>query len=81
MTNVINAAPMHDIGKISTPDYFLQKPGKLTEDEYEIMKKHAAQGGEIIKRTFANIDDSDYQKITYEVLPVTTMKNGMVKAT
>lgn len=67
VTNVINAAPMHDIGKISTPDYILQKTGKLTSEEYEIMKKHAAQGGEIIKRTFANIDDPEYQKITYEV--------------
>lgn len=67
VTNVINAAPMHDIGKISTPDYILQKPGKLTAEEYEIMKKHAAQGGEIIKRTFSNIDEPEYQKITYEV--------------
>lgn len=67
VTSVINAAPMHDIGKISTPDYILQKPGKLTAEEFEIMKKHSVQGGEIIKRTFSNIDEPEYQKITYEV--------------
>lgn len=65
--NVLNAAPMHDIGKISTPDYILQKPGKLTEDEYVIMKEHAPTGGEIITTTFADLDDPDYQKIAYEV--------------
>ncbi|MGN0494602.1 MAG: HD-GYP domain-containing protein [Lachnospiraceae bacterium] len=65
--NVINAAPMHDIGKISTPDYILQKPGKLTDEEYCIMKEHAAIGGDIINETFADLDEPDYQKITYEV--------------
>ncbi len=38
------AAPMHDIGKIGTPDSILKNPGKLTPDEYEIMKEHAALG-------------------------------------
>lgn len=65
--NVLNAAPMHDIGKISTPDSILQKPGKLTAEEYEIMKQHAACGGEIIKKTFANLGEPEYQQITYEV--------------
>ena len=65
--NVIQAAPMHDIGKISTPDYILQKPDKLTDDEYDIMKKHSPIGGEIIKDTFADIDEPEFQKIAYEV--------------
>lgn len=65
--NVINAAPMHDIGKISTPDYILQKPGKLEPEEYEIMKQHAAIGGDIIKKSFADLDDPEYQQIAYEV--------------
>ncbi|KZN13455.1 HD-GYP domain-containing protein [Marinomonas sp. TW1] len=42
------AAPMHDIGKIGIADSILLKPGKLTEDEYEIMKTHALIGGEIL---------------------------------
>lgn len=66
-TNVINAAPMHDIGKIGTPDVILQKPAKLTDEEYEIIKQHAIRGGEIIKETFADLDEPEYQKIAYEV--------------
>lgn len=65
--NVINAAPMHDIGKVSTPDYILQKPGKLTPEEYEIMKMHTVQGGDIIRETFAELDDPEFMKIAYEV--------------
>lgn len=67
LVNVSNAAPLHDIGKIATPDYILQKPGKLTDEEFAIMKKHAACGGEIIQNTFKNLDDADFQKIAYEV--------------
>ncbi len=43
------AAPMHDIGKIGTPDHILQKPGKLTEEEYKVMKKHAEYGYHIFQ--------------------------------
>jgi response regulator RpfG family c-di-GMP phosphodiesterase len=42
------AAPMHDIGKIGIPDNILQKPGRLTEAEFEIMKGHALIGGEML---------------------------------
>lgn len=64
---VRNAAPMHDIGKIATPDYVLLKPGKLDKEEYEIMKKHAATGGEIIISTFSNINEPEFERISYEV--------------
>lgn len=67
LVNVSNAAPLHDIGKIATPDYILQKPGKLTDEEFAIMKKHAACGGEIIQDTFKNLDDTEFEKIAYEV--------------
>lgn len=65
--NVKNAAPMHDIGKIATPDYILQKPGKLTDEEYAIMKKHSEIGGEIIQETFAKLEEPEYEQIAYEV--------------
>jgi len=45
---IYHAAAMHDVGKIGTPDSILKKPGKLDEDEWEIMKQHAATGAEII---------------------------------
>ena len=67
MENVSNAAPLHDIGKIATPDSILQKPGKLTDDEYKIMKEHAAEGGKIILQIFYNMDDAKFRQIAYEI--------------
>jgi HD-GYP domain-containing protein (c-di-GMP phosphodiesterase class II) len=45
---LLNAAPMHDVGKIGIPDHILLKPGKLDADEWEIMKGHAAIGAELL---------------------------------
>ena len=42
------AAPMHDVGKIAIPDAILQKPGRLTPDEFEIMKRHTLIGARIL---------------------------------
>jgi len=42
------ASQMHDVGKLGIPDAILQKPGKLTEEEYEIMKQHTIIGGRIL---------------------------------
>lgn len=67
MKNLVMAAPMHDVGKIAIPDSILQKPGKLTDQEYEIMKTHAERGGKIIKETFGNTGDDEYEKMAYEV--------------
>jgi HD-GYP domain-containing protein (c-di-GMP phosphodiesterase class II) len=45
------ASPMHDIGKVAIPDRILLKPGKLTEEEFETMKEHAAIGFNIFKHS------------------------------
>lgn len=45
------ASPMHDIGKVATPDAVLLKPGRLTDDEYQIMKEHAAIGYDVFKHS------------------------------
>ena len=46
---ILYAAPMHDIGKIATPDAILRKPGSLNTDEWEIMKQHCRQGALILE--------------------------------
>jgi putative two-component system response regulator len=46
---ILYAAPMHDIGKIGIPDKILLKPGKLTEEEWVIMKEHTIIGGRILE--------------------------------
>ena len=67
ITNLLKAAPLHDIGKISVPDDILKKPGKLTDEEYAIMKLHAANGGNIIREIFRNLRDEDYRRMAFEV--------------
>lgn len=46
--HILNAAPMHDIGKVGTPDHILLKPGRLDPDELTIMRQHAAIGYRIL---------------------------------
>lgn len=65
--NLIQAAPMHDIGKISVSDTILLKPGKLTDEEYEQMKLHTTKGAELIKRTFNENFNNQYTQMAYEV--------------
>jgi len=45
------ASPMHDIGKVGIPDAILNKPGKLTDDEWKIMKTHSALGYQMLKHS------------------------------
>ncbi|MBQ0166574.1 MAG: HD domain-containing protein [Treponema sp.] len=56
----IQAAPLHDIGKFSVPNTILCKPGKYTPEEYEVMKKHAQAGHELIEREFHGLEDEEF---------------------
>lgn len=58
---------MHDIGKIGVSDEILQKPGKLTADEFEKMKEHTVNGGRIIKDTFGHLLEVEYESMAYQV--------------
>ncbi len=49
ITLITNASALHDIGKISIPDAILNKPGKLTPEEYEIIKTHSTIGAEMLE--------------------------------
>lgn len=54
------SAPLHDIGKISIPDAILNKPGKLDDQEFAIMKTHASEGQRVIEQAIATMPDADY---------------------
>ena len=57
---------MHDVGKISIPDRILNKPGRLTEEEFEIMKQHTVKGCEILQNIPDIIDEGVY-KYSYDI--------------
>ena len=56
----VMSSQLHDVGKISIKDEILLKPGKLTEDEFEEMRKHAAFGREIIERIEGSTTESAF---------------------
>ena len=60
MESVVNSAPLHDIGKIKVSDMILNKPGRLTDDEFVIMQSHAAEGSNILDQVIELVPDSDY---------------------
>lgn len=58
--NVCDSAPLHDVGKIHVPDAILNKPGKLTDEEFVIMKEHTTAGAEILDRAIELVPDTGY---------------------
>lgn len=64
LDRIVKAAPLHDIGKIGIRDNILLKPGKLTPDEFVIMKTHAAIGGEAIARAIREVQNEDVAQQT-----------------
>ena len=63
-----SAAALHDVGKIAVSDVILLKPGKLTPEEFEEMKKHSAKGGEVIRNIFSTFeDDTAFLKIAEDI--------------
>ncbi len=52
---LLEASPMHDIGKVGIADHILLKPGRLTPDEFEIMKQHASIGYDILKGSSSRV--------------------------
>ncbi len=60
MSNVYQSAPLHDIGKIVVSDTILNKPGRLTEEEFAIMKSHTIAGQEILESAKSAVSESSY---------------------
>ncbi|MCM1215174.1 MAG: HD-GYP domain-containing protein [Lachnospiraceae bacterium] len=67
ITDMVVAAPLHDIGKIHIPDAILNKPGKLTEEEFEIMKSHAAAGRALLQQAESQLGRSAYLDIAVDM--------------
>ena len=58
--DVYHSSPLHDVGKIQVSDVILNKPGRLTEEEFEIMKTHTTAGRDIIQEAIEIVPDSGY---------------------
>ena len=57
---VISSARLHDVGKIAIPDSILNKAGKLTDEEYEVMKSHCNSGERIIENIISRTEDMEF---------------------
>ncbi|MCL2811742.1 MAG: response regulator [Clostridia bacterium] len=64
---IIKAVPTHDIGKIGIPDDILLKPGRLSSDEFDVIKTHAALGSDIIHNMLADDDDRAFFHHSYDI--------------
>lgn len=67
MEDMIVAAPLHDIGKIHIPDAILNKPGRLTEEEFAIMKTHTTAGEELLTHAKTELGESGYLNTAVEM--------------
>ncbi len=63
---IVTASILHDVGKISIPDAILNKPGRLTDDEFEVMKKHTLKGCELLQN-IPNSMDEDIYNYSYDI--------------
>lgn len=62
MSDVVRSAPLHDVGKINISDSVLNKPGKLTDEEFAIMKTHTTAGKEILEKAISTVQGENYLK-------------------
>ena len=65
--DLIKAAPMHDLGKIAVDDAVLKKPGRFTDEEFEKMKTHAAEGAKIVHEILKDTEDESFKVVAENV--------------
>ena len=63
---ITSAAALHDVGKIVIPDGILLKPGKLTDEEFDVMKSHTTRGCDVIEM-LVDIQQGEYRRVSYEI--------------
>lgn len=64
---ISSAAPLHDVGKIVISDAILNKPGQLTEEEFEKMEEHTVAGKEMLDTIIQEVGDQDYLHFAYDM--------------
>ncbi|MFO0972150.1 MAG: HD domain-containing phosphohydrolase [Phycisphaerae bacterium] len=64
---IIRSSPLHDIGKVGVPDSILLKPGRLTSEEFEVMKRHATIGGQTIQALIDQGRSQSYLRMGMEI--------------
>lgn len=67
INKIVMSSVLHDVGKISIPDVILNKPGRLTKEEFEIMKLHTVKGCEILANMPEDMMDKDVYKYSYDI--------------
>ena len=67
VSDIIHAAPLHDIGKIAIPDRILTKPGKLTPEEFDTIKTHSKVGAQIIDDILKEVEQDEYLTIARDM--------------
>ncbi len=65
--DIVRAAPMHDLGKMSIDSTILNKPGRLTPEEYEIMKTHSTTSGQMVMILLDGVEEEHFVKVAYNV--------------
>ena len=70
VNTLIQVAPLHDIGKVGIPDNILLKPGKLTDEEFEVMKKHVIMGQKVIQQAIVIYEgnNTEYFDVAEEII-------------
>lgn len=63
---ISRASALHDIGKIGIPDAILLKPGRLTQEEFEVIKTHTTIGCDILEKSYRN-KESEFYRYAYEI--------------
>lgn len=62
-----HSAVLHDIGKVGIPDFILQKPGRLTADEYEVMKQHTVFGAHVLAAAGSDRENPSFLQLGSEI--------------